>query len=93
MVLEESSTCISYLHKQIPFVPFWFRSPLRTSVAITSDFRRYRPILRPIFIVVRFRYPHSFIPISFGSSVIYGDIVLITTQSEYRKRKASLPVS
>lgn len=25
--------------------------------------------------------------------VIHGDIVLITTQSEYRKRKVSLPVS
>ena len=62
-VLEESSTRVSCLHKQISFVPFL--------VGVRSNhfgLRRYRPILRPVFVVVRFRYSHSFIPISFSSS-------------------------
>ena len=57
MVLEESSTCVSCLHKQTPFP---FRSP-RQLLRYPSSHpgpRRYRPILRPIFLVVRF---HSFI--------------------------------
>ena len=65
--MGESSTCVSCLHKQMPFVPSWsevrtntldFRtntSDFRTS---TSDLRRYRPILRPISFIVR--YYHSF---------------------------------
>ena len=51
-VLGESSTCVSCLHKQIPFVPFL--------VGVLSNhfgLRRYRPI----FVVVRFhRFIHSF---------------------------------
>ena len=57
--LGESSTCVSCLHKQMPFVSSW--SEVHTN---TSDFRigpsdlsRYRPILRPISFVVRY---HSF---------------------------------
>ena len=71
--LGESSTCVSCLYKQMPFVPSWLEvytntSDFRTSTSdfctSTSDFhtstldlRRYRPILRPISFVVR--YYHS----------------------------------
>ena len=50
MVLEESSICVSCLHKQIPFVSFL--------VGVRSNhlrLRSYRPILRPIFVVMRFQ--------------------------------------
>ena len=69
MALVESSTCVSCLHKQMPFFG-------RKSVATTSDFRigpsdlrRYRPILRPISFVVRYNHSdNTFIPISYTSS-------------------------
>jgi hypothetical protein len=63
MVLEESFTCVSCLHKQIPFVPFL--------VGVRSNYfglRRYRPI-RPIFLVVTLDILIHFIPISFSSSI------------------------
>ena len=61
MVLEESSTCVSCLHKQTPFFPFGLRG---NYFGIRSSYpgpRRYRPISRPIFLIVRFdSFIHSF---------------------------------
>ena len=37
MVLEESSTCVSCLHKQIPFDPFWTTSTTLTRLHVDSD--------------------------------------------------------
>jgi len=57
IVLEESSICVSCLYKQSPFL-FSLRS---NYFGIRSSYPgpcRYRPILRPIFLIVRF---HSFI--------------------------------
>ena len=50
MILEEFSVCISYLYKQIPFILFLVGG-------YSNHFRlhRYRPILRPIFVVVKFK--------------------------------------
>src|SRR6266567_9064925 len=60
MVLEESSTCVSCLYKQSPSL-FGLRS---NHFGIRSSHpgpRRYRPISRPIFLVVRFNsFIHSF---------------------------------
>ena len=52
--LEESSARVICLHKQIPFVPFLvcFRS---NHLLIATP---YRPILRPIFVVVRTSFIH-----------------------------------
>jgi hypothetical protein len=61
MVLEESSMCVSCLHKQIPFV-----TPV--SVIVTPDSVDIGLYQRPIFLVVRFdSFIHSF-PISSSSS-------------------------
>ena len=80
--MGESSTCVSCLHKQMPFVSSWSEVHTNTSDFRTntsdfrigpSDLRRYRPILRPISFVVRdrsFQTIHSFVPISFSSSDI-----------------------
>ena len=64
--MGESFTCVSCLHKQMPFVLSWSEVRTNTSDFRTntsdfrigpSDLRRYRPILRPISFVVR--YNHS----------------------------------
>ena len=57
MVLEESSTYVSCLHKQSPFL-FGLRSNYFSIRSSHPGPRRYRPISRPIFLIVRF---HSFI--------------------------------
>jgi hypothetical protein len=57
MVLEESSTCVSYLHKQTPF-PYGLRSNYFGIRSSHPGSRRYRPISRPIFLLDRF---YSFI--------------------------------
>src|SRR6202042_3225967 len=61
MVLEESSTCVSCLHKQTPFFPFGLRGNHFGIRSSHHGLRRYRPISRPIFLVVRFNsFIHSF---------------------------------
>jgi hypothetical protein len=54
MVLEESSTCVSCLYKQIPFL-FGLRGNHFSIYSSYPRLYRYRPILRPIFVIVRFQ--------------------------------------
>ncbi|OCK87155.1 uncharacterized protein K441DRAFT_595416, partial [Cenococcum geophilum 1.58] len=68
MVLEESSTCVSCLHKQSPFL-FGLRSNYFGIRSSHPGPRRYRPISRPIFLIDRFdSFIHSFNIIQFINS-------------------------
>ena len=70
MVLKEFFICVSCLYKQIPFVFSWSEVRINTlDFCISpSDLRKYRPILRPIFVVVRYQIVYLFVLILFSLS-------------------------
>ena len=86
MVLEESSICVSCLYKQSSFL-FGLRSNYFSIRSSHPGPRRYRPILRPIFLIVRF---HSFI---YSFNIIQFITLLIQEPLTVERRRGRLASS